>query len=52
MTVELADAGMAIKRQNLRRRHPDATEEVVDEMLRAWSRSRPFDAPGKERGQS
>lgn len=38
--------GVALMRQNLRRRHPEATPEEVEELLAAWLRER----PGAEHG--
>lgn len=49
IAVELAETGIAIKRQNLRRKHPDATEDEIDRMLRDWRRRRPPDSPGHPR---
>lgn len=44
--LELFDEGMALMRQNLRRRHPQATEEEIERRLHAWLRTR----PGAEHG--
>ena len=41
--AELAEAGIAIQRQNLCRKHPDATEPEIDDLLRAWIQDRPLD---------
>ena len=49
VAAALADTGVAIKRQSLRRRHPNATEREVDVLLRAWLRRRPPDSPGRSR---
>lgn len=38
--------GLELMRQNLRRRHPDATAAEVEEQLRVWLLDRPADAPG------
>ena len=35
-TATLIEAGIALMRQNLRRRHPDADEARIDDLLRAW----------------
>jgi hypothetical protein len=35
-TSLLMDAGVALMRQNLRRRHPDEAEASIDLRLRAW----------------
>ncbi|MEE8601302.1 hypothetical protein [Euzebya tangerina] len=39
--LALHDAGVALMRQNLRRRHPDEDEEQIAARLRAWLRTRP-----------
>ena len=36
MMLELFDTSIAMMRQNLRRRHPDADEAEIKEMLRRW----------------
>jgi len=41
--------GLALMRQNLRRRHPEASDAEVEERLRAWLLDRPADAPGTVR---
>lgn len=41
-----ADMGVALMRQNLRRRHPEASDTEVDDRLRTWLADRPMDAPG------
>lgn len=47
---DLQEAGIEIMRMNLRRRHPDATDDEIHKMLLAWLRERPGapygDAPG------
>jgi hypothetical protein len=48
-TLRLAEEGIALMRQNLRRRHPDATEAEIDAKLDEWLLDRPFDAPGRVR---
>ena len=42
----LHEAGVAMMRQNLRRRFPDVPSERIDEMLVAWLQTR----PGAEHG--
>jgi hypothetical protein len=49
IAAELADAGLAIKRQSLRRMHPDAPEQEIDELLQQWLVRRPPDSPGRLR---
>src|SRR3954454_2411208 len=39
--------GVDLMRQNLRRRHPDESDEEVDARLRLWLRDRPADTPGR-----
>ena len=50
-TVDLFEAGVAIKRQSLRRNHPDASEEEIERRLRLWLHERPGaeygDSPGR-----
>ena len=45
--VQMADEGIELMRQNLRRRHPDETAPQIDERLEAWLSDRPLDAPGR-----
>jgi hypothetical protein len=45
--VEMADQGIELMRQNLRRRHPEETDREIDERLEAWLVDRPLDAPGR-----
>lgn len=45
-TLDLFEAGLALQRQNLRRRHPRATESEIDALLNAWLEQR----PGAEQG--
>lgn len=40
-TVELHRVGVEMMRQNLRRRHPDESDEQIEERLGAWLRTRP-----------
>lgn len=46
--LELHDVGVELMRQNLRRRHPDASDEEIDDMLTDWLRTR----PGAEHGDA
>ena len=46
-TLRLAEEGVALMRQNLRRRHPAESDGQIEERLEAWLRDRPMDAPGK-----
>jgi hypothetical protein len=49
IALDMADTGIALMRQNLRRRHPDASTEDIDRLLRAWLHDRPPDCPGPPR---
>ena len=46
--LELHEAGVAVMRQNLRRRNPGASDAEIDELLSAWMRTR----PGAEHGDA
>jgi Rv0078B-related antitoxin len=43
---DLFEAGVDLMRQNLKRRHPEATGEDLERMLREWLHTR----PGAEHG--
>ena len=45
-TLDLCETGVGLMRQNLRRRHPEAANEDVERLLRAWL----LDRPGAEYG--
>jgi hypothetical protein len=49
-TFDLFEAGVSMKRAQLRRTHPSATEAEIEDLLRAWLRTLPGaehgDAPG------
>ena len=45
---DLADLAVEIQRQNLRRRHPDASREEIGSLLNAWLLHR----PGAEHGDA
>jgi hypothetical protein len=51
LALDLFETGVAIMEQNLRREHPQATEEEIQEKLFQWLRHRPGaedgDAPGR-----
>jgi hypothetical protein len=47
LALAMQREGTALMRENLRRRHPDASEAEVDALLVAWLRERPPDAPGR-----
>lgn len=46
--IDLCAAGIAMMRQNLRRRHPAPTDHEIEEELVKWLRHR----PGAEHGDS
>jgi len=50
-TLDLFNTGLALMRQNLRRQHPEATEDAIDRRLSEWLLERPGaelgDAPGR-----
>jgi hypothetical protein len=48
VAVELADLAEEIMRANLRRRHPRATDDEIEDMLVAWYAER----PGAEHGDA
>ncbi len=45
---ELHEVGVALMRQNLRRRHPGESDKAIDELLTDWLRTR----PGAEHGDA
>jgi hypothetical protein len=47
-TFELFELGLEMQRAQLRRTHPDADEEEIEELLRRWLRHR----PGSEHGDA
>ncbi|MGH8902186.1 MAG: hypothetical protein ACRDYA_11015 [Egibacteraceae bacterium] len=48
--LDLADAGISVMRQNLRRAHPETSDEEIEQLLRDWINHRPGaewgDCPG------
>jgi hypothetical protein len=50
-TLDLFQTGVDLMRQNLRRRHPDATPQEIEQLLRLWLHERPGaeagDCPGR-----
>ena len=40
---------MALQRQNIRRRHPDASEAEIDRRFEEWLCDRPLDGPGRRK---
>jgi len=45
VALDMYEFGERMARSGLRRRHPDATEEQIEQMLREWRTARPG-APG------
>ena len=39
------ELGLDMMRQRLRRENPNATVDVIEELLRRWLGDRPFDTP-------
>ncbi|MCE2515232.1 MAG: hypothetical protein J4F37_09520 [Acidobacteria bacterium] len=50
-TLDLFDAGVALQRQNLRRQHPDASDEEIERLLVRWLRHRPGAEDGDGSGR-
>ncbi|HMB55397.1 MAG TPA: hypothetical protein VKU40_18910, partial [Thermoanaerobaculia bacterium] len=50
--AELWDLSEAIMRQNLRRRNPEASEEEIEDLFRAWLHERPGAEHGDASGPS
>ncbi len=50
-TLDLFNTGLELMRQNLRRQHPEAAEDVIDRRLNQWLLERPGaelgDSPGR-----
>lgn len=49
--LEMHDDGVAMMRENLRRKHPVASEEEIDELLGQWLAIRPGAELGDGEGQ-
>ncbi len=49
---DLFVAGRHMMRQNLKRRHPEASDQEIDRLLRAWLRERPGAEHGDAAGRS
>jgi hypothetical protein len=48
MAFDLCELGESMRRAQLRREHPDATDEEIESLLVAWLQTR----PGAEHGDS
>ena len=50
-TLDLFETGVDLMRQNLRRRHPEASDDDIDRLLQQWLLDRPGaefgDCPGR-----
>jgi hypothetical protein len=49
-TAMLIEAGFEMMRQNIRRRHPNASEDTVEALLGAWVRRENDPLPGDTAG--
>ncbi len=47
LALDLMEAGIDMKRLQLRRAHPEETDAQIGARLRAWLLDRPMDAPGR-----
>lgn len=47
LTMELCEMGFELKRQQFRRKHPDASEDEIGQMMAQWTRSKPIDYPSE-----
>ncbi len=47
LALDMQREGTALMRENVRRRHPDATQAKLDELFEQWLLGRPMDAPGR-----
>lgn len=45
--LEMQETGLKLQRQNLRCRHPDASEAEIDRLFRQWLHDRPGDSAGR-----
>ncbi len=52
LAFDLYAAGEAIMRQNLRRRHPEASESEIERLLVEWLQTRPGAEAGDAEGTS
>lgn len=51
-TLDLFDTGLDLMRQNFRRRHPEASDEDIEQRVRDWLLERPGAASGDCPGRS
>ncbi len=45
--LDMYEFGVEMYRSRMRREHPDATDDAINEMVRSWLHDRPLDAPGR-----
>jgi len=50
--LSMADLGVRLMRQTLRRRDPDASDAEIDARLGRWLTGRPLDAVGRVRSSA
>ena len=48
---DLFTAGLRMKRQTLKHRHPDASDQAINEMIQAWLQERPGAREGDSNGR-
>jgi hypothetical protein len=46
LALDMADAGIGLYRQRMRREHPGANNEEIEAEVQAWLMLRPGDYPG------
>jgi hypothetical protein len=47
MAFQMANSGLEMMRQNLRREHPDASDDAIHELLKNWLDGRYDDSWGR-----
>jgi Rv0078B-related antitoxin len=50
LALDLSEAAQEITLERLRRKHPTATPEVLQQLLREWLLDKPIDLPGTYAG--
>jgi len=51
LAFDLHEAGVLVMRSKLRREHPDADDDIIEELLARWLRTRPGAEHGDAEGQ-
>lgn len=46
LTLDMAEAGIELYRQRMRREHPSASDEEIEARVQGWLMRRPGDYPG------